>query len=455
MTMSPTPPATGGDRDALDRLLATPEMSWFLQRVRDRLLTAGDGPLAGVVELRNPSPAQRAAATKLVGPRKRPGKTLRVDLADVETILRRGPWPPGLADAVVTLTGPVVDRAAERSSEAAQWESARSALTPVAHRFTGLLEWWESWCAAGGLKRAAYAEARRQGMARGPTLAGELVRQLSGVLEALPASGVPLAVFSRQVLGDAHGLDETRPLGRLAVAAVAAAFGPSGPAHPEVSRRDAWARAGVVMSNVASTALTLGVRGAVAEGTRGLQSATATTLEAMRAARAPAVLTLDQVRSGGVAPVAQAGIVHVCENPTVVEVAAQQWADVIAETDPSPTLVCTSGQPSTAVVELLEILTAGGAQCRYHGDFDWAGLRIARGLLARVAWTPWRFSAEDYRAAAATEASALGLVGDPIEAPWDPALSEEMVRTGRAVEEEAVVDVLVRDLVTRPDGLPS
>ena len=69
-----------------------------------------------------------------------------------------------------------------------------------------------------------------------------------------------------------------------------------------------------------------------------------------------------------------------CENPTVVEVVAERWAAADVSGGVGPVLVCTSGQPSTAVVELLQILTADGAEVRYHGDFDWAGLRIAWSL---------------------------------------------------------------------------
>jgi uncharacterized protein (TIGR02679 family) len=449
--------AAAGDRDALDRLLGVPEMAWLVRRVRDRILAAEGEALAGVVQLSTPTAEQRDAAVKLVGRPRRAGvAALRLDLADVEAILRRGPWPAGLADAVVTLTGPVADREAERESEAAAWAEARAVMSVAAVRFPGLAEWWDEWCLAGGLKRAARSEATRLGVTSGPEVAEQLVGQLADVLSALPAAGVPLAVFARQVVGDAHGLDEARSLGRLARAVVGAAFGPGAEPPKELSRRDAWASAGVVMSNVSSTVLSLGVPGSRGGGRVSLGAATASALEAMRAACAPVLLTLDQVRSGGVAALPHDGVVHVCENPTVVEVAARRWGARQLERAPapSPVLVCTSGQPSTAVVELLEILTADGAGCRYHGDFDWAGLRIARVVRSRVPWTPWRFTAADYQSATRQDMSSLGLVGGPVEAPWDPDLAPAMARMDRAVEEEAVADLLAADLLGyRPDVL--
>lgn len=460
-----------GDRQALDRLLGVPEMAWLVARVRGRILTADGEPLRGVVQLTDPSEAQRAATVRLVGRPRRAGATLRVDLAVVEEILRRGPWPAGLADAVETLGGPVLDHRAAREREAAAWDRARDGLAPAMERFPRLAGWWEAWCAAGGLKRITGAEAARLSTARSPALGADLVSQVAKVLDELPASGEPLAVLARQTVGDAHGLDAARPLGRLAAVVVRAAFVPEA-VDEGWSTRDTWAAAGVVMSNVASTVLCLGVAGADVTDIRTAESdlagtdirgpeslvhtarsATSTALEAMRAARMPVLLTLDQVRSGGVRPLPAGSTVHVCENPTVVEVVAARWSEPIGETRTpdaaGPVLVCTSGQPSTAVVELLKALTAGGARVGYHGDFDWAGLRIARSLSAHVPWVPWRYQAADYRDAVEDGRLSRGLTGTPAQSPWDPELSAAMTHHGLAVEEEAVAHLLAADLLGR------
>ncbi|MFT4189513.1 MAG: TIGR02679 family protein [Aeromicrobium sp.] len=424
----------------LERLLGGSDLAWLRDRVRARIADsdACDGrPLSGVVVLRDPSEAQRTSVARLLG-RRSAGARLRVDLAEVEELLRRGPWPSGLADAVVTLTGPVVDHRAVRAREQAEWTAAESLMESWDEAPDVFRRWWRSWCADGQLKRVARAEARRCEEEAGPAVAARLVRQLAEVLAVLPASDVPLAVFARQVVGDAHGLDESRPLGRMAATAAGVAFGVAG-----ASRRDAWAAAGVVLSNVSSTVLVLGLPGNTrADGPVG--QATATALEAMRQARSPSLLTLDQVRSGGVAALPADAVVHVCENPTVVEVAAARWS--VAEGG-APLLVCTSGQPSTAVVELLAAATSRGAECWYHGDFDWAGLRIARTLHERIPWSPWRYGADGYRAALADQASAVPLVGPPVDTPWDDGLRVAMEASGMAVEEESVADLLADDLV--------
>lgn len=429
-----------GDPAALDRLLGTPEMAWLLTRVRARIAASRGAMLTGVVQLREPTDAQRAAAVRLVGRPRRPGAALRVDLSDVEAILRRGPWPTGLADAVETLTGPVVDRAVERERTAAAWSQAAGPLRTAAADLPGLGDWWEEFCAGGGLKRAARAEAARAGTEYGPAVGAGLVQSVAAVLAALPSAGEPLSVLARRTTGDAHALDLSRPLGRLAAAAVEAAFAPGAP-----SSRDAWAAAGVVLSSVASTVLCLGVPGASAlDGSAAW--ATAAALEAMRTARTPLVLTLDQVRSGGVGALPSDRVLHVCENPTIVEVVAERWGRSGAEAA-APVLVCTWGQPSTAVVELVAVLTVGGAGCRYHGDFDWPGLRIAHALRQRVSWTPWRYTAADYLDAVQGAGPSRALTGSPARSPWDPRLASVMAECQLAVEEEAVAATLADDLV--------
>lgn len=438
-------PSAARDRTALDRLLGVPEMAWLLARVRPRIAASEGSTLTGVVQLNDPTDADRAAAARLVGRPRRAGSTLRVELADVEAILRRGPWPAGLADAVETLTGPVVDHAAEREQKAAAWAEAETGLRDACARFAGLGDWWQQWCASGGLKRAARAEAARTATTHGPSVGAGLVDMAAAVLEALPSAGEPLPMLARRITGDAHALDASRPLGRLAAAVVEAAFAPGAS-----SSRAAWAAAGVVLSNVASTVLCLGVPGATG-ATGSAARASVAALEAMRTARVPLVLTLDQVRSGGVVALPPTRVIHVCENPTIVEVVAERWGRP-ATTAAAPVLICTWGQPSTAVIDLLTLLTARGAECRYHGDFDWSGLRIAHALHQRIPWTPWRYTAADYVAVVEGNPLSRRLVGRSAPSPWDPELARVMAAHGLAVEEEAVAEMLANDLVSGYDS---
>ncbi len=159
------------------------------------------------------------------------------------------------------------------------------------------------------------------------------------------------------------------------------------------------------------------------------------------------------------------GVVHVCTSPhTVGVVAAAAARRDRSRTPPAlldrgvPILVCTDGPPGVAVVELLERLSGAGAEVRFHGDFDWAGLRIGSTLAERVPWTPWRFSTMDYAQAVAalvvgelpdapTDREQLTLRGAPAASPWDPLLAATMEERGAVIEEGDLAGWLVADLL--------
>jgi uncharacterized protein (TIGR02679 family) len=86
--------------------------------------------------------------------------------------------------------------------------------------------------------------------------------------------------------------------------------------------------------------------------------------------------------------------VFVCENPAVVLAAANALGATC------PPLVCVGGQPTAAVLRLLSLLAEAGCSPRYHGDFDWGGLRIANLLWNRYPMRPWRFDTPSYVASA-------------------------------------------------------
>jgi uncharacterized protein (TIGR02679 family) len=137
---------------------------------------------------------------------------------------------------------------------------------------------------------------------------------------------------------------------------------------------------------------------------------------------------------------ASADCVYVCENPSIVALAADHLAAA------SQPLICTEGQPSTAVRLLLQELSRLGVRLYYHGDFDWPGIRIANQMVQQFNALPWRMAAADYRHA--TMHASLPLTGSPVEALWDSDLCQAMMTTKLAVHEEQVVEILLRDLET-------
>lgn len=109
-----------------------------------------------------------------------------------------------------------------------------------------------------------------------------------------------------------------------------------------------------------------------------------------------------------------------------------------------PPLVCVSGQPTAAVLRLLALLADAGCSLRYHGDFDWGGIRIANLLWSRFAVSPWRYDTRSYLDRVSRSSGALR--GTPVEAAWDVELSGAIARRGVRLEEEAVLADLLADL---------
>jgi len=127
---------------------------------------------------------------------------------------------------------------------------------------------------------------------------------------------------------------------------------------------------GVLCDELSAPVLVLNLRGDI-------QSLTGKVLNVHAAAGEPYRISVRQMRLHP--PVFDrrmvGPVVHVCENPTVVDVAANRLA---AGSQP---LVCIIGQPKTASRMLLDALVRSGIQIKYHGDFDWYRTRYVD-----VAW---------------------------------------------------------------------
>lgn len=413
--------ATAADRQRLQRLLGGADTRWLVERVRSRLERGLSA--TGTVTLAGATAAQRAAAQRLLGRPPRPGRSLSVSLDAVDTMLRQsGASPQGLVAAVEELTGgPVRPRAEAEADQARAWDEAYAPLVAVCAHRAVLTEWCVRLRSSGLVSR----------LLGEPATAAPTLRTLSEVIAALPAEGVGLAAFAARTCGDAHALDEGRPLATLVFgAARALADTPDGSGAEW--RRDAWAAVGLLVDDLSATVLSLGLPGDAA-------TSTGRVLAAGTQAGQPVVLTLRQLVQAPPRPLPAGREVCVCENPAVVSAAADRLGAHC------PPLVCTQGQPHSATLALLRLLAAAGARLYYHGDFDWGGVRIANGLLRRVPWLPWRYTAADYRAASATVAGPP-LTGTPTPAEWDPALTEAMNAQGTRLEEEAVLDDLLGDL---------
>jgi uncharacterized protein (TIGR02679 family) len=413
----------------LNRLLGGEPVAWLVRRARDRL-EAGR-PLTGTVTLPAATPEQRRAAERLTGRAARSGASLSVSLTEVDRILRdSGAAPGGLAEAVIRLTGPLRDRNRERTDLAAAWGAAFATLDAAVDGRDELAP-WRGWLDATGVVRR---------LAPQPAQARLFLTQVAAVLRRLPSHGVPIGRLAAECCGDAHALDDGRPVGTLVLSAVRALAGlPFAAEGTADFRRAAWAAVGVHLDELSSLVLCLGLPGDTC-------TPLGKALASCREAGQPAVLTLRQLRCHteplNTGPL-RAARVRVCENPVVVAAATDELGARCQS------LVCVGGQPSAAGWRLLELLAAGGAEFGYHGDFDWGGVRIANAVRHRVNWRPWRYDHAAYRAAVSAThplAALGGLVGEPAVTPWDPELATAMRHLDLRVEEELTLDALLQDL---------
>src|SRR5580704_1381065 len=242
--------AGASDQQRLRRVLGGPELGWLIDRIRIRL-ERGE-PVDGTVTLVGATAEQRRAAARLLGHGIGRGTSLSVPLPEVDAALRRAGISSGLRSAVESLTGPVRDRAAERSTEIRQFQDVldgarRSPLAAAPWH----LAWLEEISRDGTLTRLV-----RQGQ-------GHLLAPATAVLERLPAgpdeSAVLLPALAEAVTGDPKALDGTA-LSALVLRALALRD-PAGPG----AERALWATAGVVSDDLASQVLVLNVR-AVGDG---------------------------------------------------------------------------------------------------------------------------------------------------------------------------------------------
>ncbi|WP_131746624.1 TIGR02679 family protein [Frankia sp. Cppng1_Ct_nod] len=411
-----------GDVQRLQRLLGGEHTAWLLDRARRRMELGK--PLAGTVTLTDASQDQRRAVERLLGRRAGAGMSLTVSLDEIDAMLRTsGASPDGLDAAVRLLVGDVSDRVAQAAAEAAVWSDVHAPLDALVTRRPELAT-WRSWLNSTGMLRR---------VATNPDAAVALVADLVRVLDVLPSAGVALGRLAAATAGDAHALDDARPLATLSLAAARVLRGapPAGDGSA-AERRTAWAAVGVHRDELSSSVLCLGLPGGVA-------TATGRILAVAREAGEPCVLTLRQLGRDRADLGVGDGLVWVCENPIVLASAADELAHRC------PPLVCVNGQPSAAVVRLLDLLAIGGAHFTYHGDFDWGGIRIGNGLRERLPWRPWRFDVRAYRAVLACVTGGE-LAGRPVDATWDADLRPALEHHGVRVDEELVLADLIGDL---------
>lgn len=405
----------GVDRQRLQALLDRPQLARIMQAVRHRLERGG----AARVSIDYPTEQERRALDELLGRKPSTGKRLSLPLQQLEDTLQRAGLAPDLHTAIESLGGVLRNLGAEREQRERAWQQVFASARAEADRL-GASAWLAALEREGLLKRLAEQD---------PERAGSLLRQALRVLQSLPQRGKALSTVAADCLGDAHGLDEGQPVATLVKRALCSDA-------QTLPTDELWANAGVLVGGGITSAVLVLNLPAAGDG------ATATMLKAAADQAEPLYLTLRQLLRDPPDWTPSARPISICENPAVIAEAANALGRH------SGPLICTRGQPSAAVTRCLIQLTAVGARLRYHGDFDWPGIRIANGIISRHGAVPWRMAAADYLAAAD---SGKPLRDAPVAAAWDAALGHAMQSRGQVIEEERVIRALLADLDSRAE----
>jgi uncharacterized protein (TIGR02679 family) len=407
---------SAGIDDRLQRLLGGDHLAALRKRLRRRFERAAPDQVDDSFRVSGLTQDEHAALALLSGRRPRFSGSLQIDLAGIDAALRQAGIAVSLRAALEQLDGPIVHLATARDEAQRLWSAVADS-----RRDSGLRRFLQMPAAMGLLKR----------LSGGDSFAAiELCDRVEAVLRCLPAAGLTRAQLAADVLGDAHALDSGRPVATLVLAVwrqpVASVICAAIETDVSAERvRDVWAKAGILVNELARPALFLNLPAAGLEQIAGEPCYASL----RRLVRSPP--------SWGVA----GRTVYVCENPNLLAIAADQLGRRC------PPMVCTDGMPAAAQDCLLSQLARDGASLRYHGDFDWAGLGIGNVMMREYNTQPWRFGAADYLAAVRA-ASRLGhaLNGAEMLASWDEYLAPAMKEHQVAIAEEGVVASLLQDL---------
>lgn len=411
----------------LRRLLGGPELASVRGRLRRHFERLDRREAPAFLRVGDLAPDAHAALCQLAGKPSRPARSMTLDIASLDASLRAAGVADSLRDALERLEGPIIPKASLRRDLLARW----SALHAATGRYCpSLSAWLAQPVSAALLKR----------LGRNPERAASLLADADAVLRRLPVDGLPRSQLAAETLGDAHALDAGRPVASLVLAVwrhhersrmpdVETAEAAAGDGNGGEERlREIWARAGVLVNELARPALMLNLPCDPA-------------FPATWMPGEPAYLSLRQLlRQAPAWPVAGRDI-RICENPNIVAIAADTLG-----ADCAP-LVCTDGMPAAAQRTLLDQLAAAGARLLYHGDYDWPGITIGNFIMRTWKATPWRFSTADYLSAVAqAPGRSRNLPDAGVDAFWDAGLCGAMREHGLMVAEEAVAGVMVGDL---------
>ncbi len=470
-------------------------LSRLLEKLREKYIELGR--VGGQITLEDATPGERREIASFLGKAPYRETDIKVRLVDVDRALRQSGFACELPDLLNAFFPgkPLVTRPQQRAMLAIQQTDFRAALASIATELPGDSR-GRHWLLHGQHGQDWLFSHYKNEPAEDQERQFNMVRYVVSALDQLPSSRSPerLALFAQRISGDPHTFDPDRAEGRLFRHALIDLVSLSDGASPleRVPLTDLFANAGLLVDTISSNVAVFNLAGAISHND---------ILDPLPQAAGERVLLLPlrQLLEWQSAQPATADI-YVFENPQVFE-------EVIAGLTRSnsgktlPTLVCTSGWPSTAAIMLLDQLLAPQVsqqapqqgfdlpgleqapqqddrkgilvpqtrfpyytspaqvqetanQLYYSGDFDLAGLKIATYLVERYPGRChlWRFDSESYvkalhdKAVPANSADLAALSNLPeIFAPLVAVMQEK----GKWAYQEGITRLLLEDVGRR------
>jgi uncharacterized protein (TIGR02679 family) len=405
--VNPTEPAG----HPLDR----PELARLWDTARRRLERNGPVITSSRIELSLLDPEELDALCALLGQRRPAEPKLHIRLDQLDSALSDAGYG-GLLGTLAAISGPIADRPAARAADlearTALWSAAAS---HPANDIDGVSDWIDSLRRRGRITRLAADDPIQLLLDALDTIQRVAAPGSTGDDRAHP---LPLLAASR--FGDAHALDPDLPLGALVADGICRLAGTE-------DVRAAWQTFGIQLDQVNSSTLTYMLPGRPGSILAAAESRCQPLRITHRMLDSDLGLDLDDLDR-----------VWVCENPTIVVLAADRLGP-----DCRP-MICTDGMPAAVTSRLLAHLRSLGSELLVHADFDVGGMAIVNHLINRLDATPWRMTARDYTDALAGPTTQL--TGATGSTPWDPELALGMQRHGRAVHEESIAPALIKVL---------
>lgn len=174
----------------------------------------------------------------------------------------------------------------------------------------------------------------------------------------------------------------------------------------------------------------------------------------------PQMFTLRQVEAGKLEAILPVRRIYAVENPsifsTLMDITERMAPLSGHETKGAPPLlICTSGQPSLACLQLIHRILGmpdSGGRLYYSGDFDLKGLEMGQQFARRFPdfFVPWRFDSRTYLTATpkgpsftAQELARLST----LQISWDSGLIERLQMSGTKCFQETFVSGLAEDWI--------